>query len=598
MPHLLPVDPTLHWANPPGGTATRDTRPTFATTPGAYTGPVPFVTHVHGAHTHEDSDGYPEAWYLPLADNIPPGYARTGTFFDIYNERHKNDWNKKGGSAKFKYPNDQRASTLWYHDHALGMTRTNVYAGPAGFYLLRGGAGDKVIDKRTKKTAKLPGPAPKVGDDPFATTYGEIPIAIQDRAFKTDGSLFYPDSRAFFENDPNFGPFIPDSDVSPIWNPEFFGDTIVVNGRTWPYLEVQRKRYRFRFLNGNNSRVLVLKLTTSPRDNNDNFNTPDANVKFWQIGNEGGFLAVPAKLDQLLIGGAERADVIIDFSKLAAGDRVYLVNDGPDAPFNGLPASNADPAFADYLIADAATTGKVMEFRVAAAVVNDKTTPPEFLGLPAIAPVGTTKRVRNLTLNELVSLSGPTAGVPIAALLGTANITTPPTPPWLANGEPNPLFTTPMGWDEVEDPVSENPGVGDVEEWRIWNLTADAHPIHLHLVQFQVVGRRTFDANGLIAENAPGGISAAGSNLPMPWETGLKDTVISYPNELLTIKAKFDLGGRFVWHCHTGEHEDNEMMRPDLVGPEPPAPPKPPSHHPHGKLSKHKHARRRWWKED
>jgi spore coat protein A, manganese oxidase len=600
---IVPVDPTLHWANPPGGTVNRDTRPTFATTPSAYEGPVPIVTHVHGAHTHEESDGYPEAWYLPLADNIPAGYARTGTFFDVYNARHKRDWNKKGGSATFKYPNDQRASTLWYHDHALGMTRTNVYAGPAGFYLVRGGASDKVIDTKTRKTAKLPGPAPKVGDDPLAGTYGEIPIAVQDRAFKDTGALFYPDSRAFFGDVPTTGPFIPGTEISPIWNPEFFGDTIVVNGRTWPFLDVQRKRYRFRFLNGSNSRFLVLKLTTKPREGSSGnpnvpdpgnlvFNKPDPNVKFWQIGNEGGFLAAPAKLDYLLMGNAERADVIIDFSKLPPSTTVtdlYLVNDGPDGPFNGLPAaSETGGAVGDYFIADWATTGQVMKFRVEAATVVDKTTPPDKLGLPAVAPIGTTTTTRNLTLNELVTGPNdpPAPGIPIAALLGTvADITQPP----LVGGEPNPLFTKPMGWDEEFDPVSENPKVGDVEEWRIWNLTADAHPIHLHLVSFQVVGRERFDQNGII----PGSFKG-----PETWETGFKDTVISYPDQVLTIRAKFDVGGRFVWHCHIVEHEDNEMMRPYLVGKEPPAPPKPPAHHPHGHVHKHKHPRRRWWKED
>ena len=118
LPHLLPVDPTLHWANPPGGLAGRDTRPTFTTTPGSYTGPVPIITHVHGAHTTEDSDGYAEAWYLPMANNIPAGYANTGTFFDYFNTKYGHGW--MPGTATFKYPNDQRATTLWYHDHTLG----------------------------------------------------------------------------------------------------------------------------------------------------------------------------------------------------------------------------------------------------------------------------------------------------------------------------------------------------------------------------------------------------------------------------------------------------------------------------------------------
>src|SRR3972149_4784748 len=140
------------------------------------------------------------------------------------------------------------------------MTRLNVYAGPAGFYIVRGGpAGDKaVIDSRFGTTAVLPGPAPKAGDKfPPNKTYYEIPIAVQDRSFNLNGSLFYPDTRDFF--DEFTGPFIPDSNVSPIWNPEFFGNMMVVNGRTWPFLDVEQRRYRFRFLNGCNSRFLVLK---------------------------------------------------------------------------------------------------------------------------------------------------------------------------------------------------------------------------------------------------------------------------------------------------------------------------------------------------
>ena len=239
LPHLLPVDPTLHWANPPGGTAGRDMRPMFESTPGPYTGPVPIVTHVHGAvGVADDSDGYAEAWYLPAAGNIPADYATVGTWFDFFSAKAANSYgvNWEPGHAVFQYPNKNRASTIWYHDHTLGMTRLNVYAGPAGFYLVRGGpAGDDaVLDSNTASPAVLPGPAPKENDKfPPNKTYYEIPIAIQDRSFNADGSLFYPDTRAFFDG--NTGPYRPETDVSPIWNPEFFGNMIMVNGNTWPF---------------------------------------------------------------------------------------------------------------------------------------------------------------------------------------------------------------------------------------------------------------------------------------------------------------------------------------------------------------------------
>ena len=275
LPHLLPVDPTLQWANPPGGMDGRDTRPTFTATPGPYTGPVPIVTHVHGAvGVGDESDGYPEAWYLPDVDLSQAEYstaATEGTWYDFFAGKAAASYGATWGPgyATFQYPNLNRASTLWYHDHTLGMTRLNVYAGPAGFYIIRGGpAGDKaVLDARTGLPAVLPGPAPKEGDKfPPNKTYYEIPTAIQDRSFNSDGSLFYPDSRTFF--DELAGPYIPNDEAphefSPIWNPEFFGNVIMVNGNTWPFQMVEQRRYRFRFLNGCQSRFLILDFSKTP----------------------------------------------------------------------------------------------------------------------------------------------------------------------------------------------------------------------------------------------------------------------------------------------------------------------------------------------
>jgi spore coat protein A len=515
LPHLLPVDPTLHWANPPGGLMGRDTRPPFNTTPGPYTGPVPMVTHVHGAHTYEQFDGYPEAWYLPDAKNIPAGYATTGTFYDYFKAKYGESWSP--GTVSFKYPNDQRATTLWYHDHTLGMTRLNVYAGPAGFYLIRGGP-DDVIE------GVLPGPAPGVGDDPYGE-YGEIPIVIQDRSFNDDGSLFYPDTREFFDAPGWAGPYIPDSLIPPIWQPEFFGNMMVVNGYTWPYLEVERKRYRFRFLNGCNSRFLILKMTETPRNNNLSFNVPD--LSFWQIGSEGGFLPDPVELPHLLMAPAERADVIVDFSGYEDGDVIYLVNDGPDAPFGGITLED---------ISDWESTGLVMKVKVSGEPVDDPSTPPDELGLPAITPLGDeTVNPYQLSLNEEEDPMYPEAG-PSAALLGTYDTAT--------------MTTTPLLWS---DPITENPPVGAVQMWEIYNFTEDAHPIHVHLVQFQVVNRQPIEDDTVL--------------YPETWESGFKDTVIAYPGEITRIKAKFDVPGIYVWHCHIVEHEDNEMMRPYAVGP-------------------------------
>jgi len=563
LPHLLPIDQTLHWANPAGPRDSRGTDPT------PYLGPVPMVTHVHGAHTTEESDGYPEAWYLPAVAASTPGdfdlLWGTGTFYDYFVSKYNLSW--APGTATFSYPNDQRATTLWYHDHTLGMTRANVYAGPAGFYLIRGGPDDMVLDSRDPTgltPAILPSPAPGKGVNPFGTYY-EIPIAIQDRSFNEDGSLFYPDNRAFFEGlDPDQLqiPFIPDpacdgdSDVSPIWQPEFFGNMMVVNGQTWPFLEVEQRRYRFRLLNGCNSRFLILDFNNTP------------GVEVWQIGAEGGFLPVPVDINAvnggtLLMGPAERADVIVDFTNVPLGN-YNLTNLGPDEPFGGgTPGIDFDPA-------DPGSTGQVMQFRVvSAAIGGDPTTPAQFLQLPAITPLPAPSVTRKVTLNEEESLTvnvvedldgnvvlacdSPEAEPfgPTSALLGTLN----------DDDTGNPLL-----W---MDDISENPAVGSTEVWEIYNFTADAHPIHVHLVQFEVVDREgleDLDQDGMADQPAE---LLQNPRLPEAWETGFKDTVIAYPSEVTRIKARFDTAGFYVWHCHIVEHEDNEMMRPYHVGPIP-----------------------------
>ena len=534
LPHLLPVDQTLHWANPPGGIAGRDGHGHDAH---PYAGPVPIVTHLHGGHSGDESDGFTEAWYLPAASNIPAGYATDGSRYEYFEEKFAATWGHswQPGAATFHYANDQRAATLWYHDRTLGMTRVNVYAGPAGFYLIRGGAHDLA-------PGVLPGPAPALGDAPGTRCF-EIPIAIQDRSFNANGDLFYPGNRAFFEGLTKGQlqvPFIPDagcadhSDVSPIWNPEFFGNTIVVNGRTWPYLEVEQRRYRFRFLNGSNSRFFILALE-------------GPGLPFWQIGADGGFLDAPVRREQLLIAPAERADVIVDFTQIPVGTRITMRNLGPDEPFGG-----GEPD-GDFDSADPASTGLVMQFRVVAATSADSTVPPESLVLPARNPLPAPGLTRNLSLNELESetvrvnsrgdghviqlaCENPDAAAfgPTMALLGT-----------MSDGSAHPI--------EWGASITENPALGTTEVWAIHNLTEDAHPIHIHMVMFEVVERESLETGDIRG--------------PEPWETGTKDTVIAFPGEITRVKATFDLAGLYVWHCHILEHEDNEMMRPYFVGP-------------------------------
>jgi bilirubin oxidase len=361
----------------------------------------------------------------------------------------------------------------------------------------------------------LPGPAPALNDPP-GSRYYELPLVIQDRSFHTDGSLSYPGVAAIDGFD---GPYIPDSDVSPMFNQMFFAETIVVNGGTWPVLKVEPRRYRFRLLNACNSRFLILRIA------GDATARPAATaVPFWQIGSDGGFLPGPVRHDQLVIGNAERVDVVVDFTGIAEGTALYLVNEGPDHEYRGgTPGTDFEPA-------NPATTGQVLKFLVGSLVAPDDSLPPEQLQLPAFTPLGRESGTRKFSLNVQNSTVTPVAG-PVAHLAGVID----------ANGA-----RVPLHW---HDPIRENPSLGATEIWEFRNFTPHAHPVHIHQVQFQVLGR-----------------GPDGRTPPEPSESGFKDTVVMLPGQLTRVKVKFDLPGRYVWHCHILEHEDNEMMLPFLVG--------------------------------
>ncbi len=602
LKHLLPVDQTLHWANPGAdcidGVPRTDCAGDNST---AYQGPVPTVVHVHGAHVGPASDGYTEAWYLPDADSIRcvnnPANAKWRRYIcegTLANQM--GEMNTGSGKATFTYPNDQPSTTLWYHDHALGMTRLNVYAMGAGFWLIRapGGGDDGLL------SGTLPGPAPKTGEDPnfdseVRKRIREIPIAIQDKSFNSDGSLYYPAHRAFFEGlgdgqdfnqNPANGlsiPFLPHpkSDISPIWNPEAFFNTMVVNGATWPKLDVEPERYRLRLLNGTNSRFLNLSLFVV-----NNNGTLGQEIPFYQIGAEQSLLSnviqvstgCKIKLDPgrdsypmgagscpdnaladdsaeaLLMGPAERPDVVVDFTGLPPGTRVRMINTAPDAPFGGFPDEPADPG----------TTGQVMEFHVMADDPNtqDNSTPAAQLVLAVPDPEewnnADTAVTRDLALLEEEStllcvnidavtgeITQDVGAVPPDCSSETGSV--PFGPKAAVLGVDGSTGGTVQLWD---DPITQTPNLNANEIWEFWNWSADAHPIHVHLVKFRVMGRRTIG----------GEVEAAEST-----ESGWKDTVITYPGEVTTIRAKFDIPGLYVWHCHILEHEDNEMMVPFCV---------------------------------
>lgn len=448
------------------------------------------IAHLHGGPTPPVYDGLPEAWSTPGATLTGPEYY----------------------AGDFLYHNDIRACALWYHDHAMGITRLNVYAGLAGLYIIR----DDVEDGLELPSGEY-----------------EVPIMIQDRSFNFDGSLFYPTMGM--------------TTIHPVWNMEFFGDTPVVNGQAFPYLDVKPRRYRLRLLNGSQSRFYNLW-----------FDNAGKSLPFMVIGSDGGLLPSPAPKDKLLLAPAERADVIIDFSSLPENTVITLRNDAP----------------APYPLGGARALPEIMQFRVRQAdPTDDQSAPAALLSLPAIEPLAATPGapareivlVENLDTSAIMThTGGDTSGMGdmggmSGARMGITEL--------LINGKP------------FSDPVDEKPAAGTTEIWQFINATPDTHPVHLHLVQFQIVNRQPLDTAGywtlweawrtgagpkpVLAEYLTGPAMP-----PAPEESGWKDTARAMPGEVLRIIARFTvppgtgLPARYVYHCHILEHEDNEMMRP------------------------------------
>jgi spore coat protein A, manganese oxidase len=434
--HLFPIDPHLHGAMPPSSA-------------------VRTVTHLHGARTRSADDGLPESWM------------------------------KSGKSATYSYSNHQAAATLWYHDHALGITRLNNYAGLSGFYLLR--------DEQEKKL-----------NLPFGSY--EICLMVQDRILDEKAQLLYRPTQ---------------DDGTPLppgtWGPAFFGNLPVVNGAIYPYLDVEPRLYRLRFLNASNSRFfnLYFNLASTP------YEIPSL-VSFHQIGSDGGFLPRSVRMDKLLLAPAERADLLIDFST-AKGKTLTLSNDAM-SPYPGWQVPG--PLYAPL--------NELMQFRVRLPISATK----EF-SIPQEMPFSELRdsadfRTRDFVLQETFDKTGRTLGVRINR----------------------------KGYD---DPVSETVKLGSTEKWRFINNTDDSHPMHLHLVQFQILERQGYDPVSLRKDE----IRLIGKpRKPAPNERGWKDTAVVNPGEVLTIIVRFEgYAGRYIYHCHMLEHEDNDMMRPyDTVG--------------------------------
>src|SRR6266511_2843331 len=413
---------------------------------------VRVMTHLHGGFVAADSDGNPAV----TPDGFGPGQTQT-----------------------VLYPNQSPqmpASLLWFHDHGLGATRLNVFAGLAAAYLLR---------------------------DQFDTGGAyEVPLVIQDRQFNPDGTLLYPTS-----------------DIEGVtWIGEYFGDVMLVNGKVWPFLNVEPRLYRFRILNGCNARILNLGL---------------GGVRMWQIGAEGGLWDRPVPVTRLVLAPAERADVLVDFRR-SPGQTLVMKNSSPPKP----------------VVTPAPSLSQVMQLRVGTTVTQPgpTTIPTSLPGRAADLPAPTTTRY--ITLNEI--------GVDTAG--------------WFLN----------LNGLHFEDPATETPTVGSVEDWVYINMTGDTHPMHTHLVTHQVIGRTPFNVEAYEEaaeagpDGVPGGIDptpfATGPmQPPAPEERGFKDTTKANPGYFTTIRGRFDLPAgvtapqTYVHHCHIVEHEDNDMMRPFTV---------------------------------
>jgi spore coat protein A len=616
------IDQSLHWANP-NGVAKYVPGPDLMTTPWVgnpdhYLGAIPAAVHLHGAEDPAAGDGGPESWFTSDGQHGAAFYSMDG--------------NASGNYAIYRYPNVQEAAPLWFHDHTLGATRLNVYAGLAGAYAL--------IDPKLTLPAGLDATGLRGGAlGPNPADDALIPLVVQDRMFDTNGQLYFP---AGPEDPVNPSP----NPEHPYWVPEFFGeepnvsDTIAVNGKVWPYLEVKAQRYRFYLINGSNARSYELTFQ------NTSATTNSAAPVIWQIATDQGYLDTPVAVDPLLVMPGERAGLIIDFAGLAPGTKLVLNNLGPDSPLGSLNDEDFEPSAP-------ATTGKVMQFRVVDGALpqdtsfdpgakratirkgNDKIVRLVDPVAGKLAENVKADRTRELTLVEVADEEERTVdgieydGGPLEVLVNNTK--------W-SGREPDPTdpnealppradFTP----DRIGNWLSELPVEGTTEVWEIVNTTADAHPIHTHLTQFQLMNRQSYDAEQyeeayeaafpggefLPAYGPPldyGPSTASGGKYggnpdvtpflngpalpPHPNEAGWKDTVFVPPGMVTRFVVRWaptdipvqssaspllryaflpndaipgSSGAIFdyVWHCHIVDHEDNEMMRPDAVIPSP-----------------------------
>jgi spore coat protein A len=478
-PHFMPIDPTLHWANP---MAMETPVAPFMPFPPGYAQaqfPVAHVTHLHGLMVDTASDGLAEQWFTPSPNAIVgPSYV----------------------SNDYTFPNDQPPTQLFYHDHTMGVTRLGVYAGLIGAgYFIRDPA-----NPLDQPTSPLP-------SGPY-----EIPLTIFDRAFFTDGELSFPR--------------VSTNPGNAYWQAGDGANTVLVNGKVWPNLNVEPRQYRFRILAAGNGRTFNVTL--------DDAGTP---VPFTLIGSDGGYLPAAQVVTNVILATSERADMLADFSGFAAGTQIIMRNAG------------ADPN----------TVGTIMRFTVQAGT---PVPPLPLLALPAMAalPPDAPKRIK--TFHNLIDGNGN-------AVRSTDGLdfTSPVTElPLVGSTEVWDLINIGGGSHQthlhlIEFQVVERQNIDTAAYLRQWQLMNGFRPV----------------TRPIVVDPTP---YLLGSPIPpLPYEAGWKDTVRSPGNQLTRIVTRWapqeaptgsvtpgvnpfsidpTTGPSYVWHCHVLGHEDNDMMRP------------------------------------
>ncbi len=513
------------------------------------------TTHVHGAHVGPESDGLASAWFTPNFAIVGEDFVSTRQF---------------GPEGTYFYPMDQEASTIWYHDHAMGTTHNNTNMGMAGFFPITD------ANEKSLVTANV-----------LPTGAYELGFALQDRHFDAaTGNMVMPDFPIYDLNacngavdvnglpDTTLCPMVPwmmsadGTHLVPYNDPtgltpvlggtsatlEYFGNIPVVNGVVYGKYNVEPRVYRMRFIGGTDSRTWVMQLAYT-----DPVTTLPVVVPFWQIGSEQGLLNKPVLRQAMDLMPGERLDVLVDFTGIPAGTRVIMKNLGDDAPW---------PGYFDYVAMNQAgtwipspTIPEIMAFDVIALNGTDNIQPPSAATnlRPSAPPVPSAVPVINNP--RVVSLMEITDGY----------------------GRTMPTIDA-RGFKPVGIPVTEIIKLNDIEQWDIVNTTVDAHPMHLHQVAFKVIDRQLIDPAGFVPPTdniilrvfTPPSYTVMPGSLPIPpdaWDSGWKDTVATPPGYVTRVWAKFDIPGEYVWHCHILSHEEHDMMRNFIVAATAAAPP-------------------------